>query len=88
MDTYDGINVVATSKDTEGKSRIDLKDGKLEVLYTIIFTEHEHRDRIRSIGEFPEPITIIESSAVNGMENISSFRYIGPFKLLLSEFNS
>lgn len=28
VDTYDGINVVATSKDTEGKSRIDLKDGK------------------------------------------------------------
>ncbi|PKL15591.1 MAG: hypothetical protein CVV49_20660, partial [Spirochaetae bacterium HGW-Spirochaetae-5] len=38
-----------------------LQDGKLEVLYTIIFTEHEHRDRIRSIGAFIEPMTIIES---------------------------
>lgn len=38
-----------------------LKDGKLEVLYTITFTEYEHRDIIRSIGEFPEPMTILES---------------------------
>ncbi|HOP65086.1 MAG TPA: hypothetical protein PK906_17035, partial [Spirochaetota bacterium] len=42
-----------------------LKDGKLEVLYTITFTEHQNRDRIRSIGQFIEPMVIIESWGVS-----------------------
>lgn len=43
-----------------------LQDGKLEVLYTITFTEHQNRDRIRAIGQFIEPMTFIESWGVYG----------------------
>lgn len=68
------ISAPVTIEETKFHCTI-LKDGKLEVLYTIIFTEHEHIDRIRFRGKFPQPMTIIESSAANGMENISSFRY-------------
>ena len=38
-----------------------LKEGKCEILYEITFTEHESRDRIRSIGQFIEPMKFIES---------------------------
>ncbi|MCP4132223.1 MAG: hypothetical protein GY754_14725, partial [bacterium] len=38
-----------------------LKDGKCEVLYQLTFTEHQGRDRIRTIGQFIEPMTFIET---------------------------
>ncbi|TFH42256.1 MAG: hypothetical protein E4G96_03815, partial [Chrysiogenales bacterium] len=38
-----------------------LKEGKAEILYQLTFTEHETRDRIRTIGQFIEPMKFIES---------------------------
>ena len=38
-----------------------LQEGKAEILYQLTFTEHETRDRIRTIGQFIEPMKFIES---------------------------
>ena len=38
-----------------------LKDGKCEILYQLTFTELESRDRIRTIGQFIEPMSFIQT---------------------------
>src|SRR3990172_2868894 len=47
-----------------------LKEGKCEILYRLTFTELESRDRIRTIGQFIEPMRFIES---NGMHRGTPF---------------
>ena len=65
-----------------------LKGGRAEVLYSITFTEHEGRDRIRSIGQFLEPMTVLESWGESGdekfgvtMENNGSGYYAALFDI-------
>jgi len=65
-----------------------LKEGKCEILYEITFTELESRDRIRTIGQFIEPMTFIESFGTSGgkrfgvtMESLGNGFYSAVFNL-------
>ena len=54
-----------TIEDTKYVATI-LQDGQMEILYSITFTENETRNKIRSIGQFIEPMSIIESWGTTG----------------------
>ncbi len=55
-----------------------LKDGKAEVLYQLTFREHESQNMIRTIGQFIQPMTILESYGTHGKKKFNFTHSLSP----------